>query len=718
MRKGFTLLETTIATGVMALVIVGVMGSWLLFMHKSNRTNQQAMLDLDVRNVVERFRAEMRNAARETIIFYPEHASPYEAVGFALASDTDGDGLMDMDASGSNILWRQTVVYHVYDRSPTQMRRTVFSNRNAGAGFRDYYNQIGTVVGDGNGANACMAGETAKTYVMFENLFTGRLWHAESVFDGYAAEPNTLERITFGSLSLGPGEHTVTFTAQGKNPASTGLRIRTDQLSASVSAWPLESELRTFSGIASLPTFVGIGMAGGAYGLDSPATADGQSVALRVYNDAIEECNFIGKGRNVALSNTVVRFDPLYQPAGFGSGVFVSALDGQYAAAWKCSDQTGDDTRSKYLPATNCVMRIPVLADYVMRDGYGPVFRFYKSVGNNNLRILSPHFSVLDAASGLTGDTPDIPPNSLIPLVFYQDGVEKADWASCASQKHVELRPRQSVRIYQGTALMISFQVSVASYKTDKLTAFAVKKVGMQGAWCIPGAAASMLGTAVWSTNPLTQSVVDPDQPATKILPTLEYMAVGFADGGDYISHPFDTRSTTGTPKTIGWNAEVPSGATLLLFARSGDTLSADGFDIDDAPAWSSLGALASGGTVSGSGRYLQFRAAYTSAPYSVYPGESGGIVGGPYRNRTPRLRRVLITWDGEAKYVDVMANMLKGPDCGKFKVEVDGNPLVRGVTMEIEIFKDVVTQGGVKKERLRSAMMAEVEPRNSATKK
>ncbi len=709
MRQGFTLLETTIATSVMALVVVAAMGSWLLYMHKSNRANQQQLLDLDVRNVVERFRNEMRNAARETIIFYPENASPYEAVGFALASDSDGDGLMDMDATGSNILWRQTVVYHVYRQSPTQMRRTVFSNRNAGGSYDDYYNQIGTVVSDGNGANACLPGEEAHTYVMFENLFTGRLWHAEAVFDGYAAKPNTLERVTFGSLALGPGEHQVTFTAQGRNPASTGSRIRTDQLSASVSAWPLESELRESSGVFSSPLFVGIGLSGGAYGLDTPASGDGDSVTLTVYNDAIEECNFVGKGRNVSFSNTVVRFDPNYQPPGFGSGVYQASLDGQYAATWLGSLQTGDGVRSVYFYPTNCVVRIPVLAAYVMRDGYGPVFRLYKSLNNGNLVLYNPAFAVLDAASGLTGSTPDISPGSLIPLVFYQDGVEKPDWASCTRQKYLELRPRETFPIYAGTTLMLTFMVKVTNYGSDRFTAFDVKRPGMAGCWYIPGTPTNLLG-AVWSGNP---EVV-----RSGLLPTLEAVAVGFADGGDYVSHPFDTRSTAGASKTMVWDADVPAGASLLLFARSGDALSADGFNIADAPQWAAVGAMANGGTVPGSGRFMQFRAVYQSAPTSVFPGESGGVASGPYRSATPRLRRVLFTWDGETKYVDVMANLLKGPDCGMFKVDVDGKPLVRGVTMEIEIFKDVLTQGGVQKERLRSAMMAEVEPRNNAKKK
>ena len=60
-----------------------------------------------------------------------------------------------------------------------------------------------------------------------------------------------------------------------------------------------------------------------------------------------------------------------------------------------------------------------------------------------------------------------------------------------------------------------------------------------------------------------------------------------------------------------------------------------------------------------------------------------------------------------------ISATILKGPDCGTFAVDVDGRELVQGVTMEIEIFKDIRTQSG-RRERVRSAMMAEVEPRNS----
>jgi hypothetical protein len=724
MRKGFSLLETVFATSVLSLVVVAAMGSWLMFMYKTNRANTQCMLDLDARKVVERFRAEMRNAARETIIFYPEKQAPYKAVGFALAKDSDGDGLMDMDATGSNILWRQSVVYHVYERAPMQMRRTLFSSRNAGASYSDFYGQIEKVVADGDGAQACLAGESAETTVLFENLFTGKLWHAEATFDGYASESNTLERNTFGSLALGPGAHQVAFTVSGKNPHSAGRSIRLDQLSASVSGWPLEAEFRAKTGVSAAPMFVGVGLAGAGYGLDVASAADGNSLALTLYNDAVEECGFIGKGRNVSFSNTVVRFDETLTPANFASGVYVTKLDGQFKTAWWASEQAFSDGSAGREPTaadilynpTNCVIRIPVRGGFVKESGYGPVFRIYRSAYNNNLQILNPAY-----APAVTANSPDVVDEaSLVRLEFYQNGVKKAAWANCVAG-NVELRPAagQSVPISEGKDYLFSCQITVQNPTVDQIRAFRIRDDLAWGCWVIKGGNAATAMQARWSDDPTLDIVREKELGANKkCLPGLVGIVANFADGGDYVSHPFDTRSEVGTDKTFAWEADVPAGAALLMYARSGDALTADGFGIADAPEWASVGSIANGGVVSGgTGRYLQFRTVFQSAPFSVYPGGSGGTGAGPYRKATPRLRRVLITWDGETKYVDIVANLLKGPDCGIFKVEVDGKPLVRGVTMEIEIFKDVLTQGGMKKERLRSAMMAEIEPRNSSKK-
>ena len=726
-RKGFTLLETVFAVAVFGLVISMTMGSWLLFMHKSNRVNTQAGLDMDVRRVIERFRAEIRGTARETIIFYPANQEPYQAVGFAMAG-SGTNGLVEMTADGSNILWRQSVVYHVWNQSPHQMRRTAFSNRNPDASYADRYNQIAAVVTSGRGDSACLAGESAQTVVMFENLHTGKLWHAEAKFDGYAPVANTHEKITFGSLSLGPGSHTVSFKAAGKNAAASGYALRLDRLTASVGGWPLEAELRAVSGSSAGPYSVGQGLAGAAYGLTAATAAVGDTLSVTVLNDAIEECVFIGEGRNVTFSNTVVRFDTDYQPSGFPEGVYAAKLDGQFGPNknWSCAEQTAN-YRNDYFKPTNCVIRIPVMSDPsrtadgvpvlygLKKEGFGPVFQLYKSTNNGGLDLQNPAFAVIDPAELPVYNSdlqPKLEPNALVALEFWQDGVKKADWAACAKLKTLELRPSRLVRIPMGSTLMLQFRVTVATYDTDCFTRFDMKRfdakgVHIPGCWTVPGTGTNLLGVANWTG---VSGLARHD-----FLPTLENVAVNFADGGDYISHVFDTCSAAGAAKSFAWEANLPSGATLAMYARSGNTLTEDGFGIADAAAWENVAEAASGGGFSGNtGRYVQFRSVFTAQPASQYPGLGGLGSAGPYRSATPKLRWARFTWDGEEKYVDVTADLLKSPDCGLFEVKVDGKPLVRGVTMEIEIFKDVLTQGGVKMERLRSAMTAEIEPRNS----
>lgn len=726
MRRGFSLLELLLAVAILATVTAMAMGGWLSFAHKANFANTQAALDMDVRQVIERFRFEMRNAGRETIIFYPEGREPYEAVGFALPADADNDGFMDMD--GSNLLWRQTAVYHVWNRAPQQMRRTLFSNRNQDATYAERYRQVATVVASGNGDGACFSGESASTTVLFENLFTGRLWHATSSYDGYAPQANTRARVSFGSLPLAPGAHTVNFTVASKNPGATGKKLRLDRVSASVTGWPCEAERLATGGIeGAAPAFVGQGLASAAYGLVAPTAEDGDRLAVTLYNDAIEECVFIGEGRNVAFSNTVVRFDAASTSQGFSQGSLVAKLDGQFGPDknWSCAEQTSF-YRNDYFSPTNGVVRIPVMADrqllasgepasYGLRkDGYGPVFRLYKSFYNGGLQVLNPSFAVL-APTDIPADfnsnlTPSLDPRELVPLSFWQGGSQKSGWAACDRQAYLELRPERLVPIPMGATLILQFQVSVGNLNSDRFTRFDMKRsdrpgVYLPGCWFVPTATTNLLGTASWQDVP---GLVN-----AGFVPTLEFLAVNYADAGHYISHVYDTKSEQ--PKTFSWAADVPSGASFTMYARAGDALTEDGFGIADALAWERVEpAVDQAGFAENTGRYVQFRAVFTAQPARFFPGDGGIGSSGPYRSNTPRLRYARFVWDGAEKYVDVAAELLKSPDCGIFKVDVDGRELVQGVTMEIDIFKDVRTQGG-RLLRLHSAMIAEVEPRNSS---
>jgi prepilin-type N-terminal cleavage/methylation domain-containing protein len=725
MRRGFTLLETVMAIAIFATVIAMAMGGWLQFIFKANRANTQAELDMDVRKVIERFRFEMRNSARETIIFYPEGAEPYAALGFALPSDQDGDGLMDTE--GSNIVWRQTAIYHLWNHSPNQMRRTVFSNRKQDASYDDRYDQIAAVVTAGTGGNACLDGESAKTTVLFENLFTGRLWHAESRFDGYAEQADTVERLSFGSLPLGPGAHTLTFTIVGGHPSATGRKLRLDRVSAGPAGWPFEAELCTASGgNGAAPAFVGQGLASAAYGLVAPTAADGDTLSLTVYNDAIEECLFVGEGRNVSFSNTVVRFDAACTPTGFAQGVQVAKLDGQFKTAWWGSvqadmdanpDQLGRDASGSldtmFQPATNCLIRIPIFGTYVRANGFGPIFRVYKSAYNYGLNIFDPAYAVTTNyhTPNIDADTP------LTRLAFFQNGIQKASWASCAAGG-VDLRPvRPLDPVYAGQGFIFSCRMTTSNPGVDGIRAFDIKiGTGTWDCWIVQGGTTALAMQQDWSGTgyqPLRRSLwYGAWRP---ILPGLVCMTVNYADAGVYISHAYDTMSEA--PKRFEWVVDKPAGATFTMYARSGHVLAADGFDIADAMTWDQVVAATSGDTfIENTGRYVQFRTVYTAQPARKYPNDpdQAGIgSAGPYRSNTPRLRRARFTWDGPEKYVDIAADVLKSPDCGIFKVDVDGHDLVQGVTMDIEIFKDARIPGG-RKQRLRSVMSAEVDPRNS----
>jgi type II secretory pathway pseudopilin PulG len=743
--SGVTIIELTLSVGILALVVGMAMSSWVSFMQKTNRINAQAALDMEARRIIEHFRSEMSKTSRDSIIFYPRNQAPYQAVSFALPADQDGDGLVDMNPATSNILWRQTIVYHIFNQAskPPQMRRTQFVNRNQNATFDVRYNQVEQVVSAGQGTEACLQGETASMRVMFENLFTGRLWHAEARFDGYAPTPNTKSRVNFGVTPIQEGPQQITFTVVDKNPLSTGRKIGLDRLMVSTSGWPIETEL--LADAASIPkVYAGIGLASAGYGLLSATSANGQQVSLTLNNDMIEECLFIGEARNVLFSNTVVRLDAVYKPSGFDSGVLCSKLDGQYLNSWSAAEQAMNTGSSPvyWQPDTNLstVIRIPILSDSVLnaagepneygvrKSGFNPVFRLVKSKNNGRITINHASFVILppsevpapSAMTPIIGSSPDI-----IPLQCWQNGT-MTTWenalpatSSHASQLVEFMSPRRDIQIQTGSTLMLQLVISVTPGTTtpNHVEVLTMNRTALpSGCWIKHSSSlaeiTNLLKAPTW---------VGASPTAFAHIPFLRSVVVNFSDAGDYTSHVFNTTDIEGTQKNMTWEALMPAGGggALRLYARSGNSLSANGYNIEDAPSWAMISPLSSpppsGGIAIGTGQYVQFRAHFESQK-SHLPPDAGTLTAsptGPYRNDTPRLRWVRFTWPGEKKYVDVAGELLQGPDCGIFTVKVNGQELVRGVTMEIEIFKDIRGAGG-KPLRITSSISAEVDPRNS----
>jgi len=728
-HAGLTLLELTFSLGIFALVVGMAMTSWTLFMQKSRIVNEQAMLDIDVRRVIERFRAEISNTSRDTLIFYPVNSSPYQAISFALPRDLDGDGLMDMAPGGTNLLWRDTVIYHVWNQSPHQMRRTVFHNRATNVTYNARYAQIDRVVQTGNGNQACLLNETCETMILFENLFTGKLWHAEAQFDAYAPVANTRERITYGTVPIAPGEQRIRFTAVGTNPQSTGARRLTiDRLTATHSGWPIEAEYLVDT---EIPAYIEQGLASAAYAYKSPTCAEGEGFDLLVNNDTIEECIFIGEGRNVAISNTLVHFDTTIPSTRLTAGQYCVKLEGQFTNAWSATEQAGSSSQY-YTFSTNPVIlvRIPILSDTILNasgnpsaygirgDGFGPVFRIREEASSYlpSCRIGAASFAIIKPTD-LPLNSPTVASsNDFIPLDVWEDGSLVAAFPTYSPSPNAyadrifELRPASLVAIPAGSTLLLQFAIRRAkTYVPNSwnigLTFFNVTR-SIPGCWIYPTENTNALALTTWSSLPTVSHHA--------MIPVVETLVLNYAEQGDYISHVYDTKDTQSHAKTFTWEAYIPSGAALAMYARSGNYLSSDGFAITDASDWENVAQAVSGLSFSGNtGRFVQFRARFTAQRATEPPGHGGLGTTGPYSSNTPRLQRAWFQYDGEARYADISADILKGPDGPIYSVKVNDQTLVRGVTMEIEIFKDVRGIGGVPL-RLRSAMTAEIDPRNS----
>ena len=751
-------MELLISVTVLVIILSMAMSAWVSFTQKTNRINAQASLDIEARRIIENFRSEMSKTSRESIIFYPRNQAPYQAVCFALPSDQDGDGLIDMNTVTSNILWRQTVIYHIFNQSPEppQMRRTLFQNRNATATFDQRYAQVEAVVAAGHGTDACLQNETTSMKVMFENLFTGRLWQAEARFDGYAPVANTRERVNFGVAPIQSGTQQVVFTVVDITPLSTGRKIGLDRISVSGSGWPMEAEL--LSSASSIPkVYAGVGLASSGYGLLSATSANGQQVSLSLNNDAIEESTFIGPDRNVLFSNTVVRLDEAYTPTGFDSGVLCTKLDGSCLNSWTATEQASSSVASifpwsvpDYYTNQFFVFRIPIFSDTVLnaqgepnaygvrKSGFNPVFRLNKNRLNGRISITNASFVILSSSelplhSGvinnsaigpIIGSSPEI-----IPLDCWQNG-SLTTWQnalpvnSSQADNIVEFHnaTRRDIYIPQSSTIMLQLIIEVlpgtsSDNKTIELIPV-YRSTLPTGSWLIftptLAEAKALIQDPTWQDNAYYHTL--------SWIPLLRSLVVNYADSGDYISHAFDTTDISNKAKTMMWEALMPSGGggTLNMYARSGNSISANGYDIVDASAWGSLSPVAnpppSSGLSVGTGRYVQFRTVFESQKSHIAP-DVGAITAssypGPYHNDTPRLRWARFTWDGVSKYTEVSAELLQGPDCGIFKVTVNGQELVRGVTMEIEIFKDIRGVGGLPV-RITSGISAEVDPRNS----
>lgn len=692
--SGFTLVETMAAVAILLLVLVTAMNS-LMYVVRMERINSvQNELDIQVRTTMERLRQDLRLSSMDYIFVYPQGSPTNSAISFPKARDDDGDGLIELDADGK-IIWDITLVYHVWQATPNELRLTTFDPRDNTLTDAQRQAQLESVVLNGNGYST-FNGQNARTRALFRNLFTWNVRGRGAQFDLYSPAVVRMRNVAIGTALLAPGNHTFKFTVVGKNALSTGYKIGLDQLVVSPCGVEREAEdqlaTATYSGAVPTKEYMSQGAWGANYQLAFPATGPGDSFTLTMENDRWEETNF--KGVGALCEDTTVFFDESLSPADF-----VVALPG-HTNAWTASAQTLDlnakNTSGGALrgSAVRVMVRGGATYDGGAIENSGPFHCawFYASTFGK----LKINGAFISKAANATNYSPDAVDNG-IQLQFYYSGggsagntieIPPGDYA------RAELPAGATMYIDKAESYIISYLVDPDSGKADArywTEAHPPNSNGVPwGCYIIPASANPGLAetrAAVWSSN--TNIIRSAN------LYGLTHVHLLAPPVGRFTSQIVDTGQPAPQYTEILWNAVKQSGSDLKMRVRTGNQP-----DMSDAPDWTNVTAMSSPGAISpGNKRYVQFQA-------ELFSGSGGWNIA--------KLKDATIRWNGITRLTDISGTFTMGPEYGIMEVTVDNKPLVRAMTIDLTIYKDVPGFGGRGSNRLTSTLTTEVEPRNT----
>lgn len=695
---GYTITEMVIALAISTMVAAAAMSGWLYTVRSEKINSTQSELDMDVRKTMENLKWDLRLSALDKMYFYPPGPGPYTAISFPTAADTNADGLIEMQNGDSNILWTSTVIYHVWKGNPNELRKTIFNPRNNALTPAQCQEQLASVVTNGNG-NSTYDSANASTHAIFKNLFTWAVWGKSATFDAYS--PTTeRENISFGSILLGPGTHLVKFNVIGKNAASSGYKIGLDTLTASACSVAREGEAQipptAQSGATAAWEYMAQGSWSGNYQLSFPASATGSYFTIGIDNDRWEETNFRGQG--ALCTRTVVGFDPGISPKDY-----IVQLEGcpgypwgynydypwggapAYPYAWTAANQTGTVTPSapSYNDLTNCVVRVLLRGSSLVENSNGIRFSgqspyvLFQASPNGQFRINAAYIAEAADSTNYTKNA------AASGTQLYYSG-----WAGATLGPNdtAFFSPAAPFAIDVSKNYLVSFLVDDTR---GNPMAWPETYSGAPGCYVIPASASPTSADAAaanWSAKTVIQS---PNLYGVCALYTT------YPTNGLFTSQIFDTKIDTPVYSTISWNATCPSGTLIKLKVRTGSLP-----NLSDAQAWSNVTSfLSSPATITcGNYRYIQFQARLDP--------DSGGW-------NSPKLKDVTIKWAGATKVVDVAATMTMGPNYGACEVTVDGNPLAKGMRVDLQIFEDIAGWNVVSN-RITSSMTTEIEPRNT----
>jgi type II secretory pathway pseudopilin PulG len=676
---GFTIVEVVIAASLMVVTITIAMSVVVYVLSEAQKANKQTELDIEVQIAMERLKRDLRLSTLDRMFYSPEGQGPYSALSFPLAEDSNGDGILDVDANGA-LVWSKQVVYHIKTGTPDELRVTTFSNRDNSLTGAERQEQLGYVATNGLGVGT-YNGVNASSVTLFANLFDWELAPLDAVFDGYDSAPSRAVKTLLGSISLTNGTHTLRFEAVDKNDASSGYRIGVDSLFASPSYSLREGEdhlpVSGEAGATASNRYVASGSWSGNHDLDFKAVAISNYVELTFYNDLWKETNFGATGET--RDDTEVEFDRSLDPFDV-----VLRLSGN-ETNWTVESQTGALT--SYSGASNMLsgaaVRVlvrgseMVSGNWIQTSGAKCSVAFMSGDGMLGIRD-----AYIAEASSFESNTIDAASSTMTRLRF--SGNDSIN----ISANTTEWSDLTDFEIDEAKSYLISYLVRNDPNRGSP-TIWDETHSPFYGTFMIPASSTPLAADTsadTWSTRGDVLSFTN--------TPAVAAMYVSYVTNGYYTSRIFDTQADAPSYDQITWSSVTPSDSSIDFRVRT----AADSL-MTNATAWSSITAITSPGSIASLAdeRYVQFRASLKADTSTL---------------ETPLLKDVTIDWPGQEQFVDIGGTFSMGPDYGIFELTVDGQDIKKGLQVDLEIYDYVRAHGS--SNRITSRLVAEVFPRNT----
>ncbi len=655
-KSGYTLLEAITATVLMSLVLAAAVSGFAYILRSDRLITTQNELDLDARLLVERLRHDLWLTSRGEILMYPPGDGPYTAISFPVIYGGSG---VEVDENGE-LLWDATVIYHMWQGENFQVRRTVLEP------WTDLtkdqrQQQLADVAENGDGTGAT-GGESSTTRTLINNLVDWELDITPSRFDTYA-ETDASQEISFGSSLLDSGPQTITFRSAGLNSASQGRYLGVDVLRPNPSALPLEAEwmpVISSEGLAPAPQNMTANETwSGNARLWYPATADGQSFTLSFTNDVWDERNFLSTGDK---KERLERF-PMTKS---GINTFGLKLEGR-GVVWRASEQTGDaSTTNKFITCPNDV-RVFVRGDDFTNNFDGGWLGF------NGTNVWAT-FSVSNTPVNMTS-------------VYIAQNDRYAEGQIVAGTSKNFTFGGGASRTFSGTTNSDPLSYSIER-SNSYLIGFTIDSASKDVRYWSPTTGITRANSYVWNGASW--------QP-TNIVIALNYLRTGHAPEGKYTSAIIDTQMDNPSFQRINWAEYLPSGYSLVtpsigMKIRAGNDTTLSNV------TWTTA---INGAAPAINGRYIQVEATLRA-----------GVNASTRDTASPELHDFQVSWTGPNRFVGLSGKFAVGPNNGIYEVEINGIPLLRGITVNVSVYKDVQMGLGPAR-RITGTAFAEIVPRN-----